>query len=257
MIGRDMKPVVDNHVHLGTDALTSYSLGVNDALALMDRFNVDLSVVFACPNQDFSRENPYHFANEMILDAYRAHQDRLIPYLFVHPFRDSKEEITRLMPSYQGFKLYGHHYTYSYSDLPKSDVIDVVMSQCKPVMFHTSALECNRAGLLVPLAAQYSKTPVIVAHCGRLIDADLQALMDLPNVKMDVSPLATMCELGLFAEDELLPSGVDVTNPESVIRYMKELFGSERLLWGSDAPWSIRLIRHGYERERRVFNILQ
>ena len=248
---------IDHHVHLGIDWKFNYSMSGNEIIILMNRFGIDQSIVFPCPFQDFSYENPYSIANGYVLHSAMTFSNKLIPFMFVHPFMDTKEEVEGLANKFQGYKFYNQAGEYDYRDLSSSNIADYIFNQKKPVVFHIGATKKGKPSTLIDTVDSFPETPFYLAHSGRLFKQDLENLSSRPNVYIDVSPLATMCNKGYFARKELRSPEVDINNPKSVLNYLYGLFGKDRVVWGSDAPWSIKLLDNGYSKEIEILEIME
>ncbi len=252
-----MSLIIDHHVHLGTDNKSGYKLEPKELINLMNQYGINQSIVFSCPFQDFTKENPYHNPNNYILKSAGLSKGRLKPFMFIHPFLDTRKEVETLANTFSGFKLYCQAGEYDYNKLSSSHIADFVFGQKKPVIIHTGRTDKSRPKSLLDVITSFPKTPFYFAHAGRLFDDDLEQLSSKKNVYVDVSPLATMCSNPkFFAGKEQRKSNIEIDNPESVLRYLYSLFDKDKILWGSDAPWCINLLESGYTKEVEILKIM-
>lgn len=253
-----MSEIIDYHVHLGEDKKYGYVLKPSKLLKLMNKHKIDRSVVFACPNKDFDRENPYSLSNRYILYSSQKSNGRFIPYMFVHPFLDTKKEVESFSNSFYGFKIYCQAGDYDYNTLNESSIADYVFGQKKPVVVHTSRTSKSRPLSLLDVVESFPETPFHFAHCGRLFEYDLETLATRNNVYIDISPLATMCSKPkFFVSEEKRKPQIDIQDPKSVLKYLNNVFGKEKVLWGSDAPWSNNMLHNGYKREIEILQMME
>lgn len=249
---------VDHHVHLGEDKKYGYILKPTELINLMNQHKIDSSIIFSCPYQDFNRENPYFFSNRYVLNSAYSSNGRLIPFMFIHPFFDTRGEVELMTDSFFGFKLYCQAGDYSYNALGRSSIADYVFGQKKPVILHTSRTINSRPISLIDVVDSFPETPFHFAHCGRLFKQDLETLSSRHNVYIDISPLVTMCsDPRFFASEEERDPQIDIQNPNSVLKYLISVFGKDKILWGSDAPWSINMLSEGYKKETEVLSEIE
>lgn len=255
-----MSETVDFHVHLGHDFRSGYSLELEELIDIMNANDIAMAWVFACPYPESFTGNPYHSANLAVLKASEKYPDRIIPVQFVHPFLDTLDEVKTLSAEFRGFKLHGEcgKNGYRYSELPTSKVATFLFSQGKRNIFHSGLSDHARGGGLAPIARTFPEAIFQVAHACRLQALDLNSLVAIPNVEIDLSPLAVMCANERFiTTQQSRPQSVDCGKIESVVRYLITLFGKDRLRWGSDLPWCSNMLENGFLQEKRVLAYLQ
>ena len=251
--------LIDHHVHLGVDLnKTNFSLTLEELLKKMLALGIDKSVVFSCPNITPRLVNPYAIENEQIYLAFLQEPDKVIPFMFVHPFRDSLDYLNENQARFKGFKVYSHArgMEYSYADLLSSPQLKFLASTGKPMLFHTSKISGGRIGEAMSFIRGVTN-PLAFAHSGRLFHKDLVAAARYSHVFIDIAPLATnLTKPDLFMAPEQERQQGLTLNHSSVISYLNSLF-SERVIWGSDTPWSDRIISQGYAAEVEVLKELR
>ncbi len=248
--------IVDHHVHLGRDNKTGYSLNGKALFSKMDKYGIDRSVVFSCPNVVPLDCNPYIDGNSFVLDA-ASNNSRLIPFMFVHPHKDSLEYLESAASLFEGFKIYSsaEGMAYDYSSLESSEIFDFMSSSRKPLLAHTSLSGEGSAKSLVNLASYYNG-PFLVAHAARLNLGDLELLSRHQNVHIDISPFSTMLENPNFLDKSYLKEECfSKLDPFAIVGYLYKLFEG-RLIWGTDSPWCDELSEKGYGKEVELFRKL-
>jgi predicted TIM-barrel fold metal-dependent hydrolase len=248
--------MIDCHVHIGYDEKTQFSLNQKDLSKKIDQFELDGAVIFSCPNVKIKNEDPFKDANNLVLEASKK-DNRLIPFMFVHPFLDSPLYVQNFQDHFKGFKLYPKTVGMEYSYRPlRGEIIDLLGETGKPLLFHTDFREGHRILDLIHLIKRISN-PCLLAHCGDLINEDLREASELPNVIIDVSPMATMIERGFYIDTEKRNKKLEILRTDSILDYLFELFGNERIIWGSDSPWCDHLSGRGYESEIEILRKME
>ena len=249
--------IIDHHVHLGKDCnKTGYSLSKEQLISDMDYNCIDKSVVFACPNILPSKENPYRKENELILSAAQKN-NRLIPFMFIHPFLDKVEYIQSNQHYFAGFKIYcsAKEMEYQYQDMPNTEIFRYLNGIDKPLIAHIGMHEGERAKNIINTIELY-KGPVIITHAARFFDQDLKNISILKNVYLDVSPLNVM-----LTNKKYLPNISEINSKIAdfseinTLNYLKGLF-EERIIWGTDNPWCNFICEDGYSKEVELYRRL-
>ena len=249
--------MIDHHIHLGKDTLTGFYLETKTLSKRLDKFNLSGAIVFSCPNVRYNKKNPYKEGNKKIINA-SLNDQRFIPFLFVHPYLDRLDYLEREADSFKGFKLYprASDMEYSYNDISNRRIIDLIIESTKPVIFHTGFRDGSRIKDLIWILER-KKSPVVLVHSGDLIEEDLIKASKYEQSYIDVAPLATMLERDFFVNPQRRPFKLRELASKKVLNYLKNIFGSERIVWGSDSPWCDYLIKEGYEKEVRISKLME
>ena len=133
----------------------------------------------------------------------------------------------------------------------REKTIEFLIEARKPILFHTGYREGNRIVNLQRLFTRL-KCPIALAHSGDLIHKDLLTATQFENVYIDISPLATMLERGFFVDSGRKAPELTEITVDKILNYLARLFGKNKVLWGSDAPWCDGLSREGYVGEVRA-----
>lgn len=208
--------ILDAQCHLGQG--TRYQVSTDALLALMDQHHVDRAVIVPVDQYVavYNREG-----NDLVLREARNHPDRFLPMITCNPWYGPKaiEEARRgfeagavglkLHPGLQGFQI---------TDPIVHALVETARECGKPVYFHTGTPVTSMPLQLTELAQQFPATNFIMGHMG---------FSDFWN---DVTNAAKGA-----ANIYLETSG----HWPSFIVEMLGLFGSGRILYGSDTPMNL------------------
>jgi predicted TIM-barrel fold metal-dependent hydrolase len=234
---------IDSHVHLGKDDRLGYELTLEELEHVIQVHNIDYAVVFPCP---WDSSNPtYVRRNKEIIEAAMQFSN-LIPAFMINPLSsDSIKAIRNLVENSEGvkaFKFYPPAQNYAPQMIIGSEIWNLAISYKLPLIFHTSKIYEETAGIL-DVAEKYPY-PVIAAHAFRLHKDLLTKASTIPNLYVDISPMNTLISLvdSLAVSKQIMPLELQNASltPEFVTRYLFNLMDS-RLIWGSDLPWSANL----------------
>jgi len=248
--------MIDHHIHLGKDALTGFSLSEEMVTKRLDKFHLGGAVVFSCPNISYTNENPYSKNNKKVYKS-SIDEKKFIPFMFVHPLLDRFGYIEREQEKFKGFKFYPRAVSmeYHYKDISNRRIIDLVSESSKPAVFHTGFREGSRIKDLVWMMKR-KKSPLVFVHSGDLIERDLKIASKYENVFIDISPLATMISKNFFINSNRRHPNLKILTPKNILSHLKNLFGIERIVWGSDSPWCDNLINEGYNEEIKISRVM-
>jgi len=223
--------IIDAHAHLGTDTnqQTMPSLGVMydvadgpGLIAVMDETGIDKAVVFPSHTFGSNLDENYERSNKHVAEAVRTFPDRLIDFARVDPRYGQRalDELKRCVEEYGacGLKLHPNWECIRPSNVRLlGPLLDYLSAHKMPLIIYTGyELTAEPAQSLV-LAKAYPDVPVLLSHLGfRLATDSLIIAQESPNIYLEVSGVG---------------SGV-------VNRAIKQV-GAERVLFGSDVPYSI------------------
>ncbi|MEM4605457.1 MAG: amidohydrolase family protein [Candidatus Pacearchaeota archaeon] len=238
--------IVDHHVHLGTDLRTGLSLSLEELLCRMEKYTISRAVVFPMPNV-FPSLNPYKKENLKIYE-YSLFDNRIIPFMFVHPFLDNEEYFTSNERFFKGFKLYcsAKDLEYKYNLLRFSSIFNNLLTSSKPKISHIGLDEGERPKDLLDFCSS-SNANIIITHCGRFFLDDLKEISVFENVYLDISPFLTMIKNQDFVP-KFKKFFLSKEHPIKITDYFLNLF-NERVLFGTDSPWCDLLLEGGFNKE--------
>jgi uncharacterized protein len=212
--------VIDTHAHIGSASQPGEDDGRSDALlAAMDAAGVDRACVFA----SVTRGSDYALETELILTLSAKTGGRVIPFARVNPFW-GEEAVTDLTSAaragVKGLKLH----PYMDGAFMANDValvhplVRVAADHGLVVLVHSGWGFNSAPGIVADLARAFPSVSVIMGHAGRYGYHREAAVVgaDLSNLSFDVAGLAT----------------------PSAVAELVGLVGAERVLFGSDHPYS-------------------
>jgi predicted TIM-barrel fold metal-dependent hydrolase len=207
--------VIDAHVHLGHGR--EKTLDTDQLLALMDRYGVDRAVV--CPvDSEIILHN--RAGNDRILDAVRAHPDRLVGFAVANPWY-GEQAVAELKRAFgeglRGLKLKSSIQGFRLSDEWIEPVVAVAAEAGFPVYCHTGTANFAMPFQLAELARRFPETHFIMGHGGA------------SDYWYDVRPVMAL-EANVYLEiSKVPPSGVfGVLNARPA--------WASRILFGSNLP---------------------
>ncbi len=220
--------IVDAHTHLGLEAFIVKPIPeekrklpgfrdrmenrVDALIARMDANGVCCAVAFPFPLEEV---DPVA-ANTYVLDAYRAHPDRIIPFSLMG---DDTDHWLR-----RGAKGFKQHILQSPQRFDRARAYREMARAGVPLVAHLS----RTTGKSIPeqvkeIRRHASELKVIVAHMGRSVpntgegvEENLRGLRDMENVFLETSTVR---------DPELIAQAVNV-------------LGGDRLIFGSDFPFN-------------------
>jgi predicted TIM-barrel fold metal-dependent hydrolase len=223
--------IIDAHAHIGatTHQKSPPSLGVmydvadGPALvALMDETGIDKAVVFPAHTVGPDLDENYERGNKRVADAVSAFPDRLIGFARVDPRygRRASDELKRCVDDYgvRGLKLHPNWECFRPSNLRLLSPLLERLSDLKfPLLIYVGYELTAEPTQSLVLAKAFPDVPVMLSHLGfRLATDSLIIAKEAANIYLEVSGVG---------------SGV-------VNRAIKQV-GSDRVIFGSDVPYSI------------------
>jgi len=245
--------MIDHHVHLGIDSnRTQFSLNTKTIIERLNRFGLAGAIIFPCPSITTQRTNPYKTENRKVLKA-RLEDKRLIPFMFIHPILDTLDYVANEQEKFFGYKVCPRAagMEYFYRSIKKGDLMDFLSNSEKPIIFHASSRDGMHPSEIIWFIKS-KKGPVVLAHSADLMDKELRSVSKFDNVYIDISPLATMVSRGYYVAPKQRAACLKELSTKKILRYLENLFGKERILWGSDSPWCDNLLEDGYSGEVKI-----
>ncbi len=217
--GRPPFVIIDAHCHIGPDR--DRSLSAEQLLRQMDEFGVDVAVV--CPmDRHIAVDNAE--GNALILEAQRAHPDRLVGFATANPWYGERAVQTlrgALGEGLRGLKLNSFVQGFTLNDELAHPLVDVCEEYGVPIYCHTGTA-CSAMPLqLLELARTFPDVTFLCGHCG------------YPDFWYDSLPAAQLSPNILLETSHFMPACLEP--------YTQELGGS-RVCFGSNSPWSDLMI---------------
>lgn len=217
--------IIDSHVHFG-ESIDGRKNDMESMLDVMESSFVDRSVIF--PFTEKNGGENFELANKKILDASKQDK-RLIPAFRLDPNRNCEHEINKakerdakilkLHPRGQNFRLDSESMTKTMKLLENAEFYPLIM-------IHTEIIPAEGAGDVfsspvdvIRLAKKFAGFNFSICHLGRWSEETANSITRMENIFADTS-IAPL----FLIEDAL------------------KKIGSEKLLFGSDFPYSHPLI---------------
>ena len=223
-------PIVDVHTHIGPATTPGADDGRSAALiAAMDAAGVDCACCFASAG----RGGDYRLETELICRVAEETQGRVIPWVRAHPYwRDDavSDVVYAAGLGAKGLKLHPFMDGAFLANDPVlvDPLLKAAADHGLAVLFHSGWGFNSMPGLIADVAKRFPSVPIVIGHSGRYgYHREAAAVAsDVPNVLLDVSGLSA----------------------PPAIEELVELVGPERVLFGSDHPYSPL----GFELEKLV-----
>jgi predicted TIM-barrel fold metal-dependent hydrolase len=217
------KLIVDAHVHIGTMDGRSRHFGsaprefsAEDMIALMNRNGVDKVVVN--PFGRMLNDRDFEEKNQVIVRAAKKYPNRIIPFTKVNPWLDDCVQLfDRAVNEWgcKGLKLHPISDAFQANDDLVYPLIEMAAKFKIPVQIH-SHQPGSQPALIGDLAERFPDVTFIMAHMGMNLYKDaIFVARILKNVVLETSAQPWTHRICRLVADEV---------------------GSDRLVWGSDAP---------------------
>lgn len=209
--------IIDGHCHMGVSWLgwQRNEIGMERLLEIYDKLGVDK----ACLN---AWQIPYDIegGNKEVYDIARKYPERIIGFGIVCP-RDRQralDEVKRCVNDYgfKGLKLHPSINSYMVDSSLVDPVMDLAETYGLPVLIHSENDGFSHPRMIGALAERHKGVTIIIGHMGG--HAWLEAIEMAKrhsNIYLDTT---------------------DVPNEVYIIPTAVQEVGSDRIVWGSDAP---------------------
>jgi len=203
---------IDMHGHIGRYQFAIPDLSPGSIVRVMDRMGVRR--IFCSAMRVMTRYTEE--GNALVLDAMKAHPERILGYVAVYPF-DADTVRTSVLKwlgaGFSGIKLHNNN-GFPYSDPAYTPAYEIANERHLPVLFHTWG-EPELLDVMRKLSHKYPEASLLLAHAGTCNEEGyISIARDCPNVYLD--PTLSI-------------------SPRGLVQRLVEGAGSERILWGSDA----------------------
>ncbi len=204
--------IIDCHVHMSSVDDRNDDYSATSICAQMDRYGIDKAIVF--PKFDLEPDNVG------LARIIKAYQGRFVGFAWLNP--QLKEQVMVDLEKavdlgFSGIKL--HPLLHAF--FPKHPYLHKVMERAQelhlPVTIHSGHAPFSLPSQIASLAQMYPGIPVIMDHMGMqlgYVDEAIQYARDIPN---------------LYLGTTAMPFHKKIAEAVAAI-------GSERVLFGSDAP---------------------
>ncbi|MEM2091752.1 MAG: amidohydrolase family protein [Candidatus Bathyarchaeia archaeon] len=213
--------IVDAHAHLGYDYVFEHEFNLKDLLMGMEMNGIDISIVQ--PGTTFDLETAVKQHND-IAELSKRMPGRIFgmanpnPHL---PRSKYQEELERCVKDlgFVGVKLHPLAHAVNPNSSAGRNIFEAALDLKIPVMVHTgSGVPWSLPSMLIPIAREFPKLKIILAHSGGNLFAEEALLIAeaYPNIYLETS-----------------------WTPSSAIRKFCRVLGSNRVMFGSDHPENV------------------
>ena len=212
--------VIDAHAHIGDfGSWADVRISDDELVSDMDRFHIEKTVVFTLPNN-------------LVRRAVQKYPDRLIGYVWVNPNEGKKavEEVKRALGDwgFQGIKLHPLLHAFIPSDEAVLPIMEEAGQSGVPVLFHSGHPPFSLPWQIGEVAELFPDVPIIMGHMGHghgcYIHGSITTAKKYPNIYLETSGMPM----------------------HTKIKEAYEQVGSDRVMYGSDAPFH----HHSVEMQR-------
>lgn len=222
-----MKAISDIHFHLGSvNSLRApwdfADIQPEDLLKLMDKYSIARSCIFAVPQPSLAVLEECRKHNDAVAAAVRKWPDRFVGICVTTPYTGDDQgvgEVKRTVEKYgfRGVKFQSNRMGFDLRVDVLTPIFEVCIDLGIPVLIHTGddRTTPDRVGYL---ALAFPKLTVVMLHMGLRVDHNLNAIEVArltPNIILETSGVRP------FA-----------------IRQAVKTLGPERIVFGSDSPYS-------------------
>jgi len=212
---KEVRMIIDAHLHLGDSAISGYNVKAEDLLRAMDRAGTDSAVV-----QPFAKpQGPIEKINDYIAEQMVRYKNRFFGLASIDPHRGEdfySREAERCIKElhFVGIKLHPSIHLAPINGKVSDIIFDTALRLNVPVMIHTGfGVPFTMPSLAIPRAKRYPDLKIILAHAGEY-DYSEEALIvagEYPNIYLETS----------------------WSHPSSIKRFIDTL-GAGRVMLGSD-----------------------
>lgn len=287
-----VKGVIDCHTHSGGTDTYNYFTGniphtqsVEDLAGKLIVNGVESAVTFPFPGSSFYnarllvqgqripsgiQDFPYQVENRVTAHDCRITGPNMIAFACIDPTTKIKEQIDALRKMCDeklifGLKFHSLACGCTAQKLETSGFIDFALERNLPIMVHTGTDTLSRPENVVDLGKKYPSLRICAAHLAALDETVLSEISKIDNVFVDCVPFVQICNSVRDGDNSIsFPNDIYPQQPvSSLAKYHDKL--QDRLLWGTDEPWTINVeangrvrASHGYSGETNVLaNLFQ
>lgn len=217
--------IIDAHVHFG-ESIDGRKNDIEKVFGVMDAASIDKSVIF--PFTEKNGGENFELANKRISDASKQNK-RLIPAFRLDPNGNCEHEISKakadgvgilkLHPRGQNFRLDSDNIAKMMKNLEDIEFYPLIMIHTEIIPTEGAGAVFSNPADVIQLAKKFAGFNFSICHLGRWSEETANGISRMENVFADTS-IAPL----FLIEDAL------------------KKVGSEKLLFGSDFPYSHPLI---------------
>lgn len=214
-----MKRVIDFHTHLGKDK-DGIELNKEDLIKLMEEFNISESVVFPFNEFNSVEEESMKLKMDIVNEPF-------YPFFRFDPKKITDEYLREKLNDFYGVKLHPRSQEFDPLNQKYFSLYEIIEEKEKPLLFHTryESLDGIKGTVnpnsnpdrIIQLAKYFPKLNLVLGHFANFSSYVIQEMKNHKNVYLETSILGS--------------------TPRAIESVSKEI-GSDRIIFGSDAPFS-------------------
>lgn len=221
--------VLDFHTHLGKDK-DGTELSIDQLLKSMEEAGITDSVVFPLNERDTTVEDAsLQLAKLQLVKQSKGHS--FYPFFRFDPKNMTPERLKELLNGFYGVKLHPRSQDFDPLDRRFFGLYEVISASGKPVLFHARYESVpdtpdqvnpnSNPGRISKLAEEFPDLALVIGHFGNLSGYVLEMMKKYPRIYLETSIAGSTPQL---------------------IEVIASRVGVERILFGSDIPYSDQLI---------------
>lgn len=217
---------LDFHTHLGKDK-DGIELSIDQLLRSMEEARITGSVVFPFNEIETTVED----ASLQLVESSKGHP--FYPFFRFDPKNMAPERLRELLNGFYGVKLHPRSQNFDPLDKRFFGLYEVISNSGKPVLFHARYESVpdtpdqvnpnSNPGRISKLAEEFPDLVLVIGHFGNLSGYVLEMIKKHPRIYLETSIAGSAPKL---------------------IEIVADRVGADRILFGSDVPYSDQLIEH-------------
>lgn len=174
-------PIIDCHVHLGSD-LDGANYSEENLLADMKEINVEKAIVFAF--NDKNKGKNFSKINKKILNLSRRNKDRIIPFMRLDPNLACKKDfLLNIKNGVKGLKLHPVGQNFDLLDKKALELYKLSEDNSIPILFHTGLSMSNVVEKINKITELFPDLRIILGHS---IFVDMEKAFDMLKNKTNI-----------------------------------------------------------------------
>ena len=230
--------IIDAHVHMGLSEFikrnkqdVDYDLccTYEEMISIMNQNNISRAIALPIPYYQYDVKK----SNDYILKAYKAYPERFIPFCRIDD--DLEQNLTE--NGFKGVKLHLLYENINIRSIKKQ--LQIIEDACVPLIVHAKFK--NKVTQIKEILKYAPNINIILAHMGRghlytgeQVIENAIGLKEYPNIYMDTSTVGDV----------------------DAITKCAEIIGYNRVLFGSDYPFSKNYMKEKYSYQNDIKKII-
>ncbi|MBQ7263761.1 MAG: amidohydrolase [Synergistaceae bacterium] len=184
---------IDAHSHLGDfEGWTGVEFGEQELLRQMEEHDIERTFLAGPSSQ----------GNDIVLDAFQRHPDKIVPFVWIDPVRDDVErKLGRYIvdEGFRGVKMHPLFDAFVADDPVADPVMAFAEAHRVPVFIHCGHPPFSLPWSIALLAERWPKVKVVMIHMGHghgvYIDASIKMARRYDNLWLEMSGMPMGCKI--------------------------------------------------------------